>query len=78
MFKYRVPDEILRKLNRMEPPLNLKFNIDAFPIQEDAMFHISKEQLKQIEIIAFESGYKQAIKELKQFFGIKGNGVHTK
>ena len=77
MFKYKVPDEIVRKLNRMQPPSTLKFNIDKFPIQEDAMFHIGKEQLKQIEIIAFESGYKQAIKELKQFFGIKGNGLHV-
>lgn len=76
MFKYRVPDEIVRKLNKMEPPLNLKFNIDNFPIQEDASFHISKEQLKQIEIIAFEAGYKQAVKEMKEYFGIKGNGIH--
>ena len=43
MFKYRLSDEIIRKLNKMEPPSNLKFNIDAFPIQEDAMFHISKD-----------------------------------
>lgn len=68
---YRVPNEIKVKLERMYPPSNLKFNIDAFPIQEDAMFHISKDQLKQIEIIAFESGYKQAIKEMKRFFDIK-------
>lgn len=75
---YRVPDEIKLKLERMDPPSNLKFNIDAFPIQEDAMFHISKDQLKQIEIIAFESGYKQAIKEMKEYFGIKGNGIHAR
>lgn len=74
---YRTQDEIRRKLDTMEPPSNLKFNIDAFPIQEDAMFHISKDQLKQIEIIAFESGYKQAIKEIKEYFGIKGNGIHA-
>ena len=60
----------------MEPPSNLKFNIDNFPIQENASFHISKEQLKQIEIIAFEAGYKQAVKEMKEYFGIKGNGIH--
>ena len=76
MFKYRVPDEIVRRLNKMEPPSNLKFNIDGFPLQENATFHISKEQLKQIEIIAFEAGYKQAVKELKQYLGIKGNGIH--
>ena len=76
MFKYRVPDEIVRRLNKMEPPSNLKFSIDNFPIQEDASFHISKEQLKQIEIIAFEAGYKQAVKEMKEYFGIKGNWVH--
>ena len=75
MFKYRVPDEIVKKLNKMEPPSNLKFNIDDFPLQEDAMFHISKEQLKQIEIIAFEAGYKQAVKERKEYFGIKGNRI---
>lgn len=50
MFKYRVPDELVRKLNKMEPPSNLKFNIDAFPIQEDVTFHISKDRLKQIEM----------------------------
>ena len=68
---YRVPNEIKVKLERMDPPSNLKFNIDAFPIQEDSMFHISKEQLKQIEVIAFESGYNQAVKEMKRFFDIK-------
>lgn len=73
---FRTQDEIQRRLNKMEPPSNLKFNIDNFPIQEDAMFHISKEQLKQIEIIAFESGYKQAVKEMKEYFRIKGNGIH--
>ena len=25
---------------------------------------------------AFESGYKQAVKEMKEYFGIKGNGIH--
>lgn len=68
---YRVPNEIKVKLERMEPPSNLKFNLDAFPIQEDAMFHISKDQLKQIEVIAFKNGYNQAVKEMKRFFDIK-------
>lgn len=68
---YRVPNEIKVKLERMEPPSNLRFNLDAFPIQEDALFHISKDQLKQIEIIAFQNGYNQAVKEMKRFFDIK-------
>ena len=76
MFKYRVPDEIVRRLNKMKLLSNLKFNLDNFLIQEDAIFHISKEQLKQIEIIAFEAGYKQAVKEMKEYFGIKGNRIH--
>ena len=45
---FRTQDEIKRKLNKMEPPTNLKFNIDSLSIiQEDAMFHLSKNQYQQ-------------------------------
>ena len=75
---FRTQDEIRRKLNKMEPSTNLKFNIDNFPIRDDAMFHLSKEQFKQVEIVAFECGYNQAVKELKEYFNIKANGVHRR
>lgn len=76
---FRTQDEIKRKLNKMEPPTNLKFNIDSLSIiQEDAMFHLSKNQFKDIQRISFESGYKAAIKEMKEYFNIKANGVHAK
>lgn len=63
MFKYRVPDEIVRKLNKMEPPSYELTSTDA--------------SIRFIQDTAFESGYKQAVKEMKEFFGIKGNGIHV-
>ena len=64
MFKYRVPDEIIRKLNRMKPPSYELTSTDA--------------NIRFIQDTAFESGYKQAVKEMKEYFGIKGNGIHAK
>ena len=68
MFKYRVPDEIVRKLNKMEPP---KSN---FRVEGDGKEAI---QIQSCMNIAFESGYKQAVKEMKEYFGIKRNGIHS-
>ena len=64
MFKYRVPDEIVRKLNKMEPPSYELTSTDA--------------SIRFIQDTAFESGYKQAVKEMKEYFGIKGNGIHAR
>lgn len=73
MFKYRVPDEIVRKLNKMEPNKlaykNLNFTINL---------QLNSSQMLLFLNEAFEGGYKQAVKEMKEYFGIKGNGVHTK
>lgn len=71
MFKYRVPDEIVRKLNKMESPTPEFKNYSQF------IMEISSNQMEILLADAFDSGYKQAVKELKQFFGIKGNGVHA-
>ena len=72
MFKYRVPDEIVRKLNKMEPNKlaykNLNFLINL---------QLDSSQMLQFLNEAFESGYKQAVKEMKEYFGIKGNGIHV-
>ena len=64
MFKYRVSDEIIKKLNKMEPPSYELTSTDA--------------SIRFIQDTAFESGYKQAIKEMKEYFGIKNNRVHTR
>lgn len=66
---FRTQDEIIRKLNKMEPP---KFN---FRVEGDGKEAI---QIQSCMNIAFESGYKQAIKEMKEYFNIKGNGVHVR
>lgn len=65
---YRTQDEIRRKLNRMEAP---KYN---FKVEGDGKEAI---QIQTCINIAFESGYKQALKELKEYFGIRGNVVHV-
>lgn len=59
---YRTQDEIRRKLNRMEAP---KCN---FKVEGDGKQAI---QMQSCINIAFESGYKQALKELKEYFDIK-------
>ena len=71
MFKYRVPDEIVRKLNKMEPNKLAYKNLN-FPIN----LQLDSSQMLQFLNEAFESGYKQAVKEMKEYFGIKGNGMH--
>ena len=71
MFKYRVPDEIVRKLNKMEPN-KLAYKHLNFPIN----LQLNSSQMLQFLNEAFESGYKQAVKEMKEYFGIKGNGIH--
>lgn len=68
---YRVPDEIVRKLNKMEPNKLAYKNLN-FPIN----LQLDSCQMLQFLNEAFESGYKQAIKEMKEYFGIKGNGIH--
>ena len=63
---YRVPDEIVRKLNKMEPNKlaykNLNFSINL---------QLDSSQMLQFLNEAFESGYEQAVKEMKRFFDIK-------
>ena len=71
MFKYRVPDEIVRRLNKMEPNKLAYKNLN-FPIN----LQLDSSQMLQFLNEAFESGYKQAVKEMKEYFGIKGNGIH--
>ena len=72
MFKYRVPDEIVRKLNKMEPNKLAYKNLN-FPIN----LQLDSSQMLQFLNDAFESGYKQAVKEMKEYFEIKGNGIHS-
>lgn len=71
MFKYRVPDEIIRKLNKMEPPIPKFKDYNQFTMQ------INSNQVEILLMDAFDAGYKQAIKEMKEYFNIKGNGVHV-
>ncbi len=66
---FRTQDEVQTKLNRMEAP---KSN---FRVEGDGKEAI---QIQSCMNIAFESGYKQAIREMKEYFNIKGNGVHTR
>ena len=61
------PDEIVRKLNKMEPP---KSN---FKVEGNGKQAI---QIQSCINIAFESGYKQAVKEMREYFEIGGNGIH--
>ena len=69
---FRTQDEIRRKLNRMEPP-----TYDFTGIKPNVIYFY-KETVQKLMNKAFESGYKQAIKEMKEYFNIKGNGVHTR
>ena len=71
MFKYRVPDEIVRRLNKMEPNKLVYKNLN-FPVN----LQLDSSKMLQFLNEAFESGYKQAVKEMKEYFGIKGNGIH--
>ena len=66
---YRVQDEIARHLDKMEAP---KSN---FKVEGDGKEAI---QIQSCMDMAFASGYKQAVKEMKEFFNIKGNGVHAR
>ena len=72
MFKYRVPDEIVRRLNKMEPPTPKLNDYGQFTMK------ISSNEMDILLTNAFDSGYKQAVKEMKEYFGIKGNGIHVK
>ena len=63
---YRVPDEIVRKLNKMEPNKLAYKNLN-FPIN----LQLDSSQMLQFLNEAFESGYNQAVKEMKRFFDIK-------
>ena len=63
---FRTQDEIRRKLNRMEAPTAQFCFVE---VSEDSKINMQN---------AFESGYKQAIKEMKEYFNIKGNGTHTR
>jgi len=71
MFKYRVPDEIVRKLNKMKSPTPKFKDYGQFTMK------ISSNQMEILLTDAFDSGYKQAVKEMKQYFGIKGNWIHA-
>lgn len=66
---FRTQDEIRRKLNKMEAPKS------DFKVEGDGKEAI---QIQSCMNIAFESGYKQAIKEMKEYFNIKGNGIHRR
>ena len=66
---FRTQDEIRRKLNKMEVPKS------DFKVEGDGKEVI---QIQSCMNIAFESGYKQAIKEMKEYFNIKGNGIHRR
>lgn len=70
---FRTQEEISRKLNKMEPNKLAYKNLN-FPIN----LQLSSSQMLLFLNDAFESGYKQAVKEMKQYFGIKGNGIHAK
>ena len=70
MFKYRVPDEIVRRLNKMEAPTP-KFR------QMDIQVQLHSNQVDMLLKDAFKAGYNQAVKEMKEYFGIKGNGIHV-
>lgn len=61
---FRTQDEIKRKLNKMEPP---PYRLTS-----------SNATIRLIQDEAFESGYKQAVKEMKEYFNIKANGVHAR
>ena len=63
---YKVQDEIARKLERMEAPSSKFCFVE---VSEDSYLNMKN---------AFESGYKQAVKEMKEYFNIKGNGVHVR
>ncbi len=67
---FRTHDEIVRRLNKMEPPTPRFKDYGQFTMK------ISSNQMEILLTDAFDSGYKQAVKELKQYFGIKGNGLH--
>ena len=70
---FRTQDEIKRKLNKMEPNKLAYKNLN-FPIN----LQLDSSQMLQFLNDAFESGYKQAVKEMKEYFNIKANGVHTR
>ena len=61
---FRTQDEIKRKSNKMEP--------------QSYRLTSSNATIRLIQDEAFESGYKQAVKEMKEYFNIKANGVHTR
>lgn len=62
---YRVPDEIKVQVERMQPPIP-KFNYKG-----GIQLQLSTDQLMALQDDAFQSGYEQAIKEMKQFFGVQ-------
>ena len=68
---FRTQDEIQRKLNKMESPTPKLKDCGQFTMK------ISSNEMDILLVDAFNSGYKQAVKEMKQYFGIKGNGVHA-
>ena len=67
---FRTQDEIQRRLNKMESPTPKFKDYGQFTMK------ISSNQMEILLTDAFDSGYKQAVKELKQYFGIKGNEIH--
>ena len=72
---YRTQDEIRRKLDKMEPP-NPNFVTCYFDPKQKLT--ITNKSIRFLQNKAFDAGYKQAIKELKEYFNIKENGVHTR
>jgi len=69
---FRTHDEIVRRLNKMEPPSCRFKDYGQFTMK------ISSNQMEILLTDAFDSGYKQAVKEIKEYFNIKGNGVHAR
>lgn len=67
--KYRVPDEIIKKLNKMEPP-DPNFVTRYFDPKQKLT--ITNRNIRFLQDKAFDAGYKQAVKEMKEYFGIEG------
>lgn len=57
--------ELKVQLERMQPPIP-KFNYKG-----GIQLQLSTDQLMALQDDAFQSGYEQAIKEMKQFFGVQ-------
>ena len=69
---FRTQEEINRKLNKMEPPV-----CDFDKIKPNVIYFY-KETVQKLMNKAFGAGYRQAVKEMKEYFNINENGVHVR